>query len=201
MSVPRGGIIRGPELEYRIRVEQQSDYAKDFRSIPVLTRPDGTIIRLSDVALVQDTFDEGTQRVFLDGQRGVIITVNTTNSEDILAASESIKTYISEFNDRKENVELVLVDDATKNLRDRIDLLQENGLFGAVLVLIMLGLFLRIRLAFWVALGIPISFCGMFLLALYSGLTINVISLFGMIIVIGILVDDGIVVGENIYQK
>ncbi|TYP92021.1 Multidrug efflux pump subunit AcrB [Fodinibius salinus] len=196
-----GGIIRGPELEYRIRVEQKSDYAKNFKNIPVKNKPDGTIIRLSDIAKVKDTFNEGTQRVFLDGQRGVTITVNTTNNEDILAASSSIKEYIKEFNNRKKNSELILVDDATKNLRDRIDLLQENGLLGAALVLLLLGLFLRIRLAFWVALGIPISFCGMFMLALYYGITINVISLFGMIIVIGILVDDGIVVGENIYQK
>lgn len=196
-----GGIIRGPELEYRIRVEQKSDFAKNFKEIPVKTEPDGTIIRLSDIATVKDTFDEGTQRVFLDGQRGINITVNTTNNEDILSASESIKEYIKEFNQRKQGVELVLVDDATQNLRERIALLQENGLLGALLVLVLLGLFLRIRLAFWVALGIPISFCGMFMLALYWGITINVISLFGMIIVIGILVDDGIVVGENIYQK
>lgn len=196
-----GGIIRGPELEYRIRVEEKSDFAKNFKNIPVKTQSDGTIVRLSDVASVKDTFSEGTQRLFLDGQRGISITVNTTNNEDILSASASIKEYIKKFNSRKSGVELILVDDATQNLRDRIDLLQENGLIGAALVLILLGLFLRIRLAFWVALGIPISFCGMFILALYYGLTINVISLFGMIIVIGILVDDGIVVGENIYQK
>ncbi len=196
-----GGIIRGPELEYRIRVEEKADYAKSFRDIPVKTQPDGTIIRLSDVADVQDTFSEGTQRVFLDGQRGINISVNTTNNEDILAASESIKQYIEEFNGQRSGVELILVDDATENLRERIDLLFDNGLLGLALVLLLLGLFLRIRLAFWVALGIPISFCGMFMLALYWGITINVISLFGMILVIGILVDDGIVVGENIYQK
>jgi multidrug efflux pump subunit AcrB len=196
-----GGIIRGPELEYRIRAEQKSDFAKNFKDIPVKTQPNGTIIRLSDVATVKDAFDEGTQRVFLDGDRGINITVNTTNSEDILSASTSLKEYIEDFNNRKQGVQLTLVDDATQNLRERIALLQENGLLGAALVLILLGLFLRIRLAFWVALGIPISFCGMFMLALYYGITINVISLFGMIIVIGILVDDGIVVGENIYQK
>lgn len=196
-----GGILRGSELEYRIRVEQRDYFATGFKDIPVITRPDGTIIRLSDVANVRDVLEEGAQRVFLDRERAINITVNTTNNEDILVAAESIKEYIEEFNRGRSGVELVLVEDSTKSLRDRISLLQENGLLGAALVLLLLGMFLRIRLAFWVALSIPISLCGMFVLAIWYGLTINVISLFGMIIVIGILVDDGIVVGENIFQK
>lgn len=196
-----GGILRGSELEYRIRVEQRDYFATGFKDIPVITQTDGTIIRLSDVARVQDILEEGAQRVFLDRERAINITVNTTNDEDILMASESIKEYIEEFNSERSEVELVLVDDATQNLRERIDLLQANGFLGAALVLLLLGMFLRIRLAFWVALSIPISLCGMFILATWYGLTINVISLFGMIIVIGILVDDGIVVGENIFQK
>ena len=196
-----GGILRGSELEYRIRVEERDYFATGFKDIPVITQPDGTIIRLSDVANVQDDLEEGAQRVFLDRERAIKITVNTTNNEDILLAAESIKEYIKEFNTGRSGVELVLVDDSTKSLRDRITLLQENGLIGAALVLLLLGMFLRIRLAFWVALSIPISLCGMFVVAIWYGLTINVISLFGMIIVIGILVDDGIVVGENIFQK
>ena len=196
-----GGILRGSELEYRIRVEERDYFATGFKDIPVITQADGTIIRLSDVATVRDALEEGAQRVFLDRERAINITVNTTNNEDILAASESIKEYIDQFNDGRSEVELVLVEDSTKSLRDRISLLQENGLLGAALVLLLLGMFLRIRLAFWVALSIPISLCGMFVMATWYGLTINVISLFGMIIVIGILVDDGIVVGENIFQK
>lgn len=196
-----GGILRGEELEYRLRVEEREYFASGFRDIPLIKDDDGTIIRLSDVAEVKDDTQEGAQRVFLDGERSINITVNTTNEENILEASESIKEYIEEFNSTREGVELQLVDDATQNLRERISLLQENGMLGAFLVILLLGMFLRVRLAFWVALSIPISFCGMFILAVWYGLTINVISLFGMIIVIGILVDDGIVVGENIYQK
>lgn len=196
-----GGILRGPELEYRLRVEEREYYAQGFKDIPIIKNEDGTIIRLSDVAEVKDDTQEGAQRVFLDGERSINITVNTTNEEDILTASENIKDYIKKFNSSREGVELELVDDATENLRERIGLLQENGLLGAFLVILLLGMFLRLRVAFWVALSIPISFCGMFMIAVWYGLTINVISLFGMIIVIGILVDDGIVVGENIYQK
>jgi len=196
-----GGRIRGPDTEYIIRADKKSYYAKGLRNIVVKTGEGGAIVRLKDVAHINDTFAENTDRGFLNGEPAVFITVNSKNNEDILLAAEHISKYVENFNKENAIIKAALVEDGTKNLRDRIDLLQENGLLGGILVLILLGMFLRIRLAFWVALGIPISFCGMFILALYYGLTINVISLFGMIIVIGILVDDGIVVGENIYQK
>ncbi|MBO6793461.1 MAG: efflux RND transporter permease subunit [Balneolaceae bacterium] len=196
-----GGILRGERREFTIRVDEQNYYAKGFNDIVVKSDPNGTIVKLSDVASVEDTFNENTNKGYLDGKPAVFIFVTTTNEEDILAASEFVKTYIDEFNAENSRVEAVLVDDATVSLVERIQLLQENGLLGVGLVFILLGLFLRIRLAFWVALGIPISFLGMFVLAAFYGITINVISLFGMIVVIGILVDDGIVVGENIYQK
>ena len=196
-----GGIIRGERTEFTIRVDEREYYAKGFNDIVVKAFPNGTIVRLSDVATIEDTFDESTNRGELDGVPAVFIQVTTTNEEDILAASEFIKEFIKEFNAENNAVQAVLVDDSTINLVERIELLRDNGLLGVILVFILLGLFLRIRLAFWVALGIPISFFGMFVVAAFYGVTINVISLFGMIVVIGILVDDGIVVGENIYQK
>ncbi len=196
-----GGIVRGERTEFTIRVDERSYYAKGFNEIVVKSLPNGTIVRLSDVATIEDTFSEDTNRGELDGKPAVFIQVTTTNEEDILAASSFIKEYILEFNSQNNAVKAVLVDDSTINLVERIELLRDNGLLGVLLVFILLGLFLRIRLAFWVALGIPISFFGMFVLAGFYGITINVISLFGMIVVIGILVDDGIVVGENIYQK
>tara|TARA_R110000868_G_scaffold304437_21_gene565421 strand:+ start:53205 stop:55697 length:2493 start_codon:yes stop_codon:yes gene_type:complete len=182
-------------------VDERNYYAKGFNDIVLKAYPNGTIVRLSDVAIIEDAFSEDTNRGELDGVPAVFIQVTTTNEEDILAASAFIKEYITEFNAENNSVKAVLVDDSTINLVERIALLRDNGLLGVVLVFILLGLFLRIRLAFWVALGIPISFFGMFVLAAFYGITINVISLFGMIVVIGILVDDGIVVGENIYQK
>lgn len=196
-----GGIVRGERTEFTIRVDERNYYAKGFNDIVVKSLPNGTIVRLSDVATIEDTFSENTNKGELDGIPAVFIQVTTTNEEDILAASSFIKEYIQEFNSQNNTVKAVLVDDSTINLVERIELLRDNGLLGVLLVFILLGLFLRIRLAFWVALGIPISFFGMFVLAAFYGITINVISLFGMIVVIGILVDDGIVVGENIYQK
>lgn len=196
-----GGIVRGERVEFTIRVDERSYYAKGFNEIVLRALPNGTIIRLEDVAKIEDKFSEDTNKGSLDGVPAVFIQVTTTNEEDILAASEFIKEYIEEFNTQNNTVKAVLVDDATISLVERIELLTDNGLLGVLLVFILLGLFLRIRLAFWVALGIPVSFLGMFVVAAFYGITINVISLFGMIVVIGILVDDGIVVGENIYQK
>lgn len=196
-----GGIVRGERREFTIRVDERSYFAQGLNNIVIKSLPNGTIVRLGDVATVVDTFSEDTNKGTLDGVPAVFVQVSTTNEEDILAASKFIKGYINEFNAENNVVEAVLVDDATINLVERINLLRDNGLLGVLLVFILLGLFLRIRLAFWVALGIPISFFGMFVVAAFYGVTINVISLFGMIIVIGILVDDGIVVGENIYQK
>ncbi|MEL0025991.1 MAG: efflux RND transporter permease subunit, partial [Schleiferiaceae bacterium] len=129
----------------------------------------------------------------------VEITVNNTDQEDLLATCEYLNDYINTYNASTGNMQLDVIRDFSVTLQQRKDLLFENGLLGFVLVLILLTLFLNMRLAFWVAIGIPVSFAGMFILANYFGITINVISLFGMIVVIGILVDDGIVIAENIY--
>ncbi len=196
-----GGQIRGPHTRFRIRLNEKENYAKGLRNIVVRSRADGSRVYLHEVATVRDAFSEDPEQAYLDGERAVYITVNSTNEENVQLAVDRVKAYLQTFNENNNSLEAVLVNDATLRLDDRISVLKNNGLLGFILVLILLGLFLRIRLAFWVALGIPISFCGMFVLALYYGVTLNFFSLFGMIIVLGILVDDGIVVGENIYQK
>ena len=111
------------------------------------------------------------------------------------------EVYMDAFNESNKELNLDVVVDMSVVLNQRIDLLVNNGVVGFILVLIFLALFLNMRLAFWVALAIPVSFAGMFMFAGMVGVTINVISLFGMILVIGILVDDGIVIAENIYGK
>jgi len=118
----------------------------------------------------------------------------------MLTIADNVKAYVDRFNKENEEVQALILDDASVTLNQRIDLLTNNGIIGFFIVLILLAMFLHYRLAFWVALAIPISFAGMFLCASILGVTLNVISLFGMIVVIGILVDDGIVIAENIYQ-
>ncbi len=137
---------------------------------------------------------------YYNSNASVSITVRNTNIEDLITSAEKVKAYIETFNQKRSNVQLNVVSDSSITLTQRTKLLTENGLIGIFLVLLFLSLFLNTRLAFWVAFGLPISFLGMFIFAGQIGVTINVLSLFGMIIVIGILVDDGIVIAENIYH-
>ena len=194
-----GGTIKA-NTEVIIRADQKEYTANQLKDLVIKTLDNGNVVRLNDVADIRDDWAESTDKAYYNGKRAILITVNTLNEENILEAAESIVQYVDEFNKNNSIVKAKLVRDGTDVLQERISLLTENGIFGAILVFILLGLFLRIRLALWVALGIPISFLGMFILLYYSGVTINVLSLFGMILVVGILVDDGIVVGENVFQ-
>ncbi|MCK5401008.1 MAG: efflux RND transporter permease subunit, partial [Flavobacteriaceae bacterium] len=135
-----------------------------------------------------------------NGKKSITITVSNTNSEDLISSAERVNEYIDKFNQQHDNVHLDVSSDSSISLTQRTDILGENAFIGFLLVLTLLAVFLNVRLAFWVAVGIPVSFFGMFIFAAQLGVTINVLSIFGMIIVIGILVDDGIVIGENIYQ-
>lgn len=195
------GKIRTKEEEIIIRLEEKDYYAEQFEDIVVKAMPDGTLIRLNDVAEVKNTWAEEPQRTYINGQRAVVFRINKLIGENILDIAEMIKEYVAEFNKDNPEYNVIMLDDATKSLRGRIQLLIKNGSVGALLVILSLTLFLNVRLAFWVSLSIPFSFLGMFIAANMFGLTINVLSMFGAIMVVGILVDDGIVVGEQIYQN
>ena len=196
-----GGTIKGESEELLVRGRGKGYYADDLKNIVVKSSPDGAVVRLFQVADVQDKWSDAPNRNWYNGQTAVVITVQNTIEEDIISINNYLEEYIENFNATNQEIKAVIVRDGSTSLRQRIALLTENGLLGAFLVLIVLALFLDRRLAFWVALGIPVSFAGMFVLATFYGLTINVISLFGMILVVGILVDDGIVISENIFQK
>ena len=195
-----GGKIKTNTEDFLIRANNRNYYGDEFNNIIVRADQTGNIIRLSDVAEVKDTWDENPDRGYFNDEMAINIQVSNTKSEDLLASAEKIKAYINTFNDQHDNIHLDIASDQSITLNQRTQLLLKNGLMGVLLVLLFLSLFLNVRLAFWVALGLPISFFGMFMILPLMGITINVLSLFGMIIVIGILVDDGIVIGENIYQ-
>lgn len=195
-----GGNIKTNEEEYLIRARNKSYYGDELSHLVIKGDASGKIIRLYEVAEITDRFSENPDRVFVNGKPAINVSVSNTNSEDLISTATAVKEYISTFNKQHDNLQLNINSDASTTLIQRTELLTKNGLFGVLLVLFFLSLFLNYRLALWVALGIPISFLGMFVLAPSLGITINVLSLFGMIIVIGILVDDGIVIGENIYH-
>ncbi|MEM6724594.1 MAG: efflux RND transporter permease subunit, partial [Bacteroidota bacterium] len=195
-----GGTVKGETEELIVRSNQKGYFAKDLVNIPLKTADNGVIIRLEDVADVRDKWADDPDRAYINSDPAVIINIQNTADEDILFITEYVNNYVEEFNASHDGVEVIVTRDGSVSLRERIDLLVENGVLGFFLVLILLAMFLNYRMAFWVALAIPVSFAGMFMIVPFTGLTINVVSLFAMILVIGILVDDGIVISENIYR-
>ena len=199
--ITTGGTIKTDAEEYLIRANNRSYFADELSNLIVKSDPSGRKIQLKDVAIVRDQFSESPNASYFDGNLSINVTITSTNNEDLISSADKTKAYIEEFNQKYDNVQLNVVRDLSTTLVQRTQLLAENAMIGMILVLTFLSLFLNTRLAFWVAFGLPVAFLGMFMFAGYFNVTINVLSLFGMIIVIGILVDDGIVIAENIYQQ
>ncbi|MGB1210405.1 MAG: efflux RND transporter permease subunit [Lacinutrix venerupis] len=195
-----GGTIKTDVEEYLIRANNRSYYGDELSNIVVRASADGKVVRLKDVAIIRDRFSETPNATYFNQKLSVNISITSTNNEDLISSADNVKDYIETYNQKHNNVQLSVVRDLSTTLNQRTDLLTENAIVGMLLVLLFLSVFLNTRLAFWVAFGLPISFLGMFIFAAQFDVTINVLSLFGMIIVIGILVDDGIVIAENIYQ-
>ncbi len=194
------GSIKTRGEEILLRLKNKKYYAEGLEDIVIKSAPDGSVIRLRDVASIKNTWADNPRRTYLNGKKSVIITVSKILGENYLDIVQNVKDYLKDYNRNHQNLQVEILRDRSISLNQRINLLLRNGLWGALLVLLALALFLNFRLAFWVALGIPFAFLGMMLVMYLAGVTINVISLFGCIIVIGILVDDGIVISESIYQ-
>lgn len=195
-----GGSVKTDEEEYLIRARNRSYHGEDLKFLIVKANFNGRVVYLNDVANVNDVWSESPEKSFYNGDQSVKVDVQCTNNEDFIDIAEKAMVYIKAFNASHDNVQISVTRNRSTVLDQRTKLLIKNAVFGVGLILLLLSLFLKPRIAFWVALGLPISFLGFFMLASYLGITVNVLSLFGMIIVVGILVDDGIVIGENIYN-
>lgn len=193
------GIIRGDVEEMNIRSNNRVTTEDEIEAIVLRTTPNGETITIGDVADVKLGFAESSQEAKYNGFPCVQFQIEKTTEQDISDITEELRTYQEKFNENHEDFSFDIYYEFNSLLNDRIDLLSSNGLMGLILVLLFLGLFLNLKLSAWVAFGIPFSFLGMFIFGLPYGMSINMISLFGMILVVGILVDDGIVIAENIY--
>lgn len=193
------GLIRGGVQEMSIRSNSRGTTPEEINEIIVRTTRTGEKITVGDVAEVQVGYSESSQKSEYNGNPSVSFQIEKTPEQDIAKITKELKKYKEKFNAENPNFEFVILFEFNEMLNQRIDLLTSNGLMGLVLVLIFLGIFLNIKLSAWVAFGIPFSFLGMFIIGSVYGMSINMISLFGMILVVGILVDDGIVIAENIY--
>ncbi|MFA8437069.1 MAG: efflux RND transporter permease subunit [Marinifilaceae bacterium] len=194
------GEIRSETSNILVRLRSRSVDIDKIANIKIRTSESGTSIRLKDIALVERKSSEDFYGSFNNGREALVIKVEKIYTEDIEDISSFCKQYTAQFNQSHNDVELSLFNNRTTMLEKRLALLSSNGLMGLALVVVMLSLFLSVRLSGWVAFGIPFSFLALFIAGNLLGLTINMMSLYGMIVVIGILVDDGIVIAENIFS-
>ena len=195
-----GGSVKTRGGEVLLRAKGQRYTARDFEDIVVLTRTDGTIVRLRELGEVIDGFEDTELRGLFNGDPSVILKVLLIGDEDALEAAAAVKRWLPGFRaSLPEGVATTLFNDESQDLVVRLGVLRSNGLSGLALVLIILTIFLRFRLAMWVAAGVPISFLGAAMLFPAFGLTISTMTVMAFILVLGILVDDAIVIGESVH--
>jgi len=195
-----GGSVKTAAGEILLRTKGQAYRRDEFERLVVWTRPDGTRLTLGEVATVVDGFEDTDQDSRFDGHPAVLLQVFRSGEQDALAIAAAVERYI-ETEERRlpEGIELTMWNDASRILKGRRDLLLRNGSWGLSFVVLILALFLRFRLAFWISLGMLISFMGAFWLMPTLDVSINLITMFAFILVLGIVVDDAIVIGENIH--
>ncbi len=195
-----GGSIKAPGGEILLRSKGQAYRGLDFEDVVVLTRRDGTRVTLADVATVVDGFEEVDLEASFDGEPTVMVRVSRVGNEDAIEISDAVHAYVAETAPRlPEGVSLTIWQDASEQLRGRLSMLFRTGRTGLLLVFAVLALFLRFRLAIWVTLGVPIALLGAVMMMPVIGASLDQATVFAFILVLGILVDDAIVVGENVY--
>ena len=195
-----GGSMKTESQEMLLRGKNKHLVGERIAKIPLVTQPGGMVLTVDDLGDVRDEFDDTTAINRIDGKPGLVVSINKTASEDLLAIADEVKEFAAARQAvMPQGYSLMTWGDESVNVRDRMRLLGKNGLQGLALVLIVLAVFLELRLAFWVALGIPISILGACGIMIYAGHTMNMLSMFAFLMALGILVDDAIVIGENIY--
>ncbi len=197
-----GGEIKTKGGQILLRTIGQAEWGDEFEALPLRTSADGSRLLLGDVARIVDGFEDTGQKARFDDRPAVMVQVFRVGKQQALDVSEKVHAYVAEANTSLPGgVRLIAWDDDAQILRSRMDLLVRNGVLGFALVLLILATFLRLRLAFWVALGIPISFLGAIWMMPVLDISVNLISLFAFIVVLGLAVDDAIVVGESVYSR
>ncbi|MGK0185369.1 MAG: multidrug efflux pump subunit AcrB [Verrucomicrobiales bacterium] len=201
LDVP-AGTLKTSGGDILLRTTERRDFASEFDEIEVISTADGSTVRLSEIAEVSDDFEESEREAYFNGQRAVFLNVFSSEEQPPLKVAGAVRRFIEKQRPYlPSSVGVTLTRDRSDDYKERIQLLFQNGIIGLILVLIALGLLLELRVAFWTAIGIPVSIIGSLVLLPLLDATINMISLFGFIITLGIVVDDAVVVGEDIFHK
>lgn len=192
------GKIKSKGQEVLIRGNNKRLTGREIAKLPLVTDPSGVVLSIADLGTVSDGFTDGTAITETNGRASLFLEVQRTSNEDLLKISEEVHELVSTIS-LPTGYEAVAWGDRSIDVRDRLDMLVENGRMGLFLVFLVLAVFLELRLAFWVAMGIPIAMLGAGGVLLAAGQTLNMLSMFAFLMALGIVVDDAIVVGENIY--
>ena len=196
-----GGSLETPGGDILVRVKDRRDYARQFARLPIITTKDGSQVLLEDVATVTEGFEDTDSWANYNGKPAIRLEVYRVGNQKPIPVAAAAKKVVERLNQTLPGeLKINVVRDRSEMFEQRATLLMNNAYLGLALVFVLLALFLDIRLAFWVSLGIPISFFGAFLLLGTTAFSINMITMFGFIVTLGIVVDDAIVVGENIYH-
>ena len=197
-----GGTIKSRQGEVLLRTMDQKYTGQELEKMIILSTPNGSRIYLKDIAEIHDSFKDVYSASLLDGVQAKVLRVYKTGNQDLIEIADEVKKFVE--NKQKSmpgNLKMINWGDVSRLVKGRLALMEKNGYMGLILVFITLALFLELRLAFFVALGIPVCFLGSFIFMHFANQSINMISMFGMILVLGIVVDDAVVVSESIFQK
>ncbi|MFM9025195.1 MAG: efflux RND transporter permease subunit [Planctomycetaceae bacterium] len=192
-----GGTIRSESGEILLRGKNKRYVGAEIATLPLVTLPDGLVLTVGDLGTVRDEFADIASLNRINGRAGMVVSIDRSSGEDLLAMVAAVQTYAAEAR-LPAGYELVTWADASIDVRDRLRMLVENGLQGLVVVFVMLALFLDLKIAFWVAMGIPFSMLGAGALMFTTDQTLNMLSMFAFLMAIGIVVDDAIVVSDNV---
>ncbi len=196
-----GGAVKTEGGEVLLRTAERRQRGVEYAELPLVTSPSGTQVTLGEVASIRETFAETDESAIYDGKPAIMLKVYRTGSQTPIEVADAVKAQLERLRPQlPHGVQVALWSDWSEIYRARIDLLMRNAYIGLALVLLVLGLFLELRLALWVTMGIPVSFLGALLLMPAMDVSVNMLSLFAFIVTLGMVVDDAIVVGENIYE-
>lgn len=196
-----GGVIKSPSGQVQLRMQERRELGHEFGSLPILTTSDGTPITLDALAVINDGFRETDRELSFNHKPAIGVEVFRVGDQGPIEIADSVRRHIRRLQAvLPEGVEVAAVNDRSEIYKQRMNLLLKNGYLGLLLVFLLLGIFLEPRLAFWVTMGIPVSFLGSLLFLPMLDVSINMVSLFAFIVSLGIVVDDTIIIGENVYR-
>ncbi len=196
-----GGTIKAPGGQVQLRMKERRDFGHEFGSLPVLTTADGTPVLLRDIAVITDGFRETDRELSYNHKPAIGVEVFRVGEQGPIEIADAVRRHITRLQAvLPDGIEVAAVNDRSEIYKQRLHLLLKNGYLGLLLVFLLLGIFLEPRLAFWVTMGIPVSFAGALLFLPMLDVSINMVSLFAFIVSLGIVVDDTIIIGENIHS-